>query len=259
MASPEFAIAKAAFSAALLRKDPVLPTSCTREDVDTFHTLFQDAVRHYLVPLFAAAASFHDAPKHIAKIQDLLEFWSEKKLVEFGEIERLKEAVQTASIAKPAQVAVPSTNAKSEKAPRETPTCCRRCMATLPWPASGPADKAVVDAVKALLGKVDRLFAKDVDWHDEPHVDFNELGERVLLDEVTGEVIGGETYYGWSREFCTKMKKRRTKPQSGTGTEDRGREVLAANATVVVRAPLVASDHVLRHRPRQGWTAAESI
>lgn len=45
MASPEFAIAKAAFSAALLRKDPVLPTSCTREDVDTFHTLFQDAVR----------------------------------------------------------------------------------------------------------------------------------------------------------------------------------------------------------------------
>ncbi|PKS05304.1 hypothetical protein jhhlp_008677 [Lomentospora prolificans] len=342
MASPELAISKAAFSAALLRKDPVLPATCTREDVDTFHSLFQDAVRqcspqnvqkckrwilhnivrsparsaalskylaaaassfddkqgngggkvgpsakrkrlyvlyllhdvlyhtkfrypgnddflknirHYLAPLFTAVASFQNAPKHLAKVEDLLAFWEEKNLLEHGEVQTLKDIVHNAAFAepKPADTTVGSMNT-SGKASKEAPFVLPPLhgdpsMAWFDLPAAnwlphltpnstkpmkpdmiqplqlspGPADKEVVDAVKSLLYKVDQIFAKDKRWHDEPHRDLNEMGECVILDEVTGEVIGGETYYGWSREFCRKMKDRRKKPQGGNGAELRGR------------------------------------
>ncbi len=42
MASPELAIAKASFSAVLLRPDP---TACSRDDIEQFHTLLAAAVR----------------------------------------------------------------------------------------------------------------------------------------------------------------------------------------------------------------------
>ncbi|TLD08843.1 uncharacterized protein PgNI_06895 [Pyricularia grisea] len=81
--------------------------------------------------------------------------------------------------------------------------------------ASGPADKGLVDAVSRLLARVDRIYGKDVRLADDatpgeyPAVDIDQMGERVELDEITGEVLDGETYYGWSRAFCKKMKARR--------------------------------------------------
>ena len=79
--------------------------------------------------------------------------------------------------------------------------------------ASGPADKTLVDAVKKLLVDVDNIYAKGVPA-DDAAFDIDQLGEQVELDEITGEILGGETYYGWSRTFCEKMKERRNK-QSG--------------------------------------------
>ncbi|KAF6819139.1 hypothetical protein CSOJ01_01524 [Colletotrichum sojae] len=78
--------------------------------------------------------------------------------------------------------------------------------------APGPADKALAKAVKDLLADVEKLYCKSASTQqsDLPHpTELSEMGERVVLDEITGEVIGGETYYGWSRGFCEKMKKRK--------------------------------------------------
>ncbi|SPN98965.1 uncharacterized protein DNG_02004 [Cephalotrichum gorgonifer] len=336
MASPEFAIAKAHLSAALLRKDHVLP-ACTRDDVGTFNSLFNDVVNRcspqnvqkckrwilkdvvasparatalgkYLVaaansfvdgaggrpsakrkrlhvlyllhdvlyhtlrrhpgnddfarsirgclePLFSSVASFPGVPKHTARILDLLAFWDEKRLFDADVVAKLralveaaaaekgnatsKDAPQTATseafskLPKEAPFILPSVHGDPSMAwfdlpaanwlPHLAPNSTKPMKPDMIKPlqfAQGPADKPVVEAVKTLLAKVDQLFSKGRTWDE--HADMNEMGESVILDEVTGEVVGGETYYGWSRGFCKKMKDRRTGPE-GQGDRSRGR------------------------------------
>lgn len=86
----------------------------------------------------------------------------------------------------------------------------------------GVADAVLVDAVKSLLADVNRLYAPDVGVigfadEDNPSVTINQMGERIELNELTGEVLGGTTYYGWSREFCRNMKVRRKQGLAGGG------------------------------------------
>lgn len=86
----------------------------------------------------------------------------------------------------------------------------------------GVADVQLVDAVKSLLADVDRLYASDTGVigaadESDPSVTIDQMGERVELDEITGKVLGGTTYYGWSRDFCLKMKARRKQGRAGGG------------------------------------------
>ncbi|CAK7240582.1 MAG: hypothetical protein STHCBS139747_002026 [Sporothrix thermara] len=71
----------------------------------------------------------------------------------------------------------------------------------------GPAPPRLVASVEALLADVDRMFDnggwpeaadKDVDYYS----DVDALGEHIEMDVLTGDVVGGDTYYGWSRAFC---------------------------------------------------------
>ncbi|GKT84590.1 RNA polymerase II-binding domain protein [Colletotrichum tofieldiae] len=92
--------------------------------------------------------------------------------------------------------------------------------------APGPADKALANAVKDLLVDVERLYSKTAPPQtadSQQHMDVSEMGERIVLDEVTGEIVHGETYYGWSRRFCEKMKQRRKKAKGGNDGPGRGR------------------------------------
>ena len=74
---------------------------------------------------------------------------------------------------------------------------------------AGPADEKLVTALTTFLDDVDRIYGEDeVRKTEDGIVDIDELGEPVVRDEVTGEIVNGETYYGWSREFCQQMKKR---------------------------------------------------
>ncbi|KAG6006566.1 hypothetical protein E4U21_006864 [Claviceps maximensis] len=75
--------------------------------------------------------------------------------------------------------------------------------------APGPADNAITAAVKALVLDAERIFSKGNLLEEGGLVDINELGERIILDEITGDIVGGETYYGWSRQFCERMKHRK--------------------------------------------------
>ncbi|KZZ87258.1 RNA polymerase II, large subunit, CTD [Ascosphaera apis ARSEF 7405] len=99
---------------------------------------------------------------------------------------------------------------------------------------AGPAKAELVTALKKFMGDVERLYAvgdaftfsppaiEGEEGHEEGETGVTELGEIVKKDAL-GDVIWGETYYGWSREFCTRMreegKKRRAAAAAGTGAE----------------------------------------
>lgn len=221
-----------------------------------YHTLkrhpgsddFARAVEGHLAPLFLSVGAFSGAPKHTARTLDLLAFWEEVSLFGADMITHLRTLVEKASedgapprndtpqaapptsgkLQKEAPFTLPPTHGDPSLAwfdlpaanwlPHLTPNSTKPMKPDMIKPlqlAQGPADKAVVEAVKSLLTKVDRLFSKEDGWGE--HADLNEMGERVVLDEVTGEVVGGETYYGWSRAFCKKMRDRHSKPQDQRG------------------------------------------
>lgn len=205
---------------------------------------FAKSIKEHITPLFSSVCAFPDAPKHTAKILDLLQFWEESNLFDIDTVVSLRNLVEkvaeggqlpskgapqsTAStnaskLPKEAPFSLPHTHGDPSQAwhdlpaanwlPHLTPNSTKPMSPAMIKPlqlAQGPADKVVVEAVKTLLAKVDRLFLKESNWDDG--ADLNEMGERVIRDE-TGEVVGGETYYGWSREFCRKMKDRNAKPQ----------------------------------------------
>ena len=72
----------------------------------------------------------------------------------------------------------------------------------------GPVDNDLVVALKDFLKDVDSLYAQNVEDDEGFLVDIDEMGQSTVRDEITGEVIGGNGYYGWSQAFCQRMKRR---------------------------------------------------
>jgi hypothetical protein len=211
-----------------------------------------------LPALVRSAASFTNCPKHIRKIQDLIGLWGENAYFARTVIQQLRAAVEegprsddegnptedvdnsASAVAKAAKTAPwvmpamhgdPSTPWYDLPAgnwlPVLEPNSTRPMNPTMIKPlvlAQGPADKSLVEAVKNVLADIDKIYSKEVSLDESPP-NVGRLGERVEIDEITGEVIGGDTYYGWSRAFCEKMKRRRQgrSGRSNRSGGDRGR------------------------------------
>jgi hypothetical protein len=214
-------------------------------------------VQPILVSLFGSAASFKGCPKHQRKVLDLLDIWDENGYYSKDYIDKLREAVKNAAEAGE-HAEGGSTSAENEQGlPTKTAKSTPYVMPAMhgdpstPWfdlPAgnlmphivpnstrpinpdmikplqfvAGPADENLVLAVKTLLEDVQRIFGGETDQDEKASFDIDELGQPIILDEITGEVIDGEGYYGWSRSFCEKMK-RRKKGLDIPGKEDPGR------------------------------------
>ncbi|KAH8176996.1 RNA polymerase II-binding domain-containing protein [Sarocladium implicatum] len=231
--------------------DALHHTVNTKDD----HTL-EESLQTSLPSLVAYASAFKDSPKHTQKLEQLIQLWEERDYVSRTLTTKLREALsgdvpgsddiepQTAAgatslkIAKEAPFVLPSYHGDASTPwfdlpastwlPHLTPNSTKPMLPDLIQPIrlnSGPADKILTEAVQTLLSDVDRIFSKGRSWDlsdkDAQHVDTNQLGEMVLIDEVTGDTVGGETYYGWSRQFCEKMKERRRKAKRGIA-QDRG-------------------------------------
>jgi CID domain len=85
---------------------------------------------------------------------------------------------------------------------------------------SGPADESLVTAVKDFMTAVgeidgDSNYVRDGEGAVD---DIDELGQTLLRDE-TGDVVAGRTYYGWSHQFCERMKTREERHNTRTGRE----------------------------------------
>jgi hypothetical protein len=212
-----------------------------------------------LVDLFGSAASFTGCPKHQHKIADLLELWEEKDYYSREYINKLRETVKNAaeagSYVEGSETAGEEARGAATKAIKSTPYVMPATHGdpSTPWydlPAgnlmphivpnstrpinpgmikplqfvAGPADGALVAAVQGLLDDVKGIFEGEADLDERPHWDIDELGQPIVLDEITGEVIEGEGYYGWSLSFCEKMKRRRKGLDAPDEERDRDRD-----------------------------------
>lgn len=199
-------------------------------------------IQPILISLIGSCASFKGSPKHHGKLKDLIFLWKEKKYFTDDFIESLLLALDNALESRK-QVELPAEKEKKEgKAllPKSTPYTMPASHGdpSTPWYdlpagnlmphiipnstrpinpdmikplqfASGPADEALVAAVKKLLDDVDEMFIGEHDNDERTLWDIDELGQPIIIDEITGDIIDGEAYYGWSRNFCQKMKKRK--------------------------------------------------
>lgn len=221
-----------------------------------------------LVSLFGSTASFKGCPKHQRKIADLLEIWEEKGYYSKDYIEKLRETVKNASEA--GEHVEGSTGGKEQGLATRTSKSTPYVMpamhgdASTPWfdlPAgnllphivpnstrpinpdmikplrfvAGPAEEGLTIAVKALLDDVETIFGRQADLDEKPLLDIDELGQSVVVDEITGEVIEGEGYYGWSRTFCEKMKRRKMGLDLPSREEDRNRRSQSRSSSPSVR------------------------
>lgn len=226
----------------------------------TQSTEFFANIEPQLPALFKSAAAFANAPKHEKKLQDLIQLWQQKGYFPDSLLDQLRTAVaegpsSTESGLNGGDVAQKATAAPSTTA-RDTPYVLPSMHGdpSTPWydlPAAnwlpviepnntrpmnpsmirplqlagGPADKSLIQAVKKLLRDVDKIYGKDArpEGDSSNALDFSQMGEVIERDEM-GEIASGETYYGWSRAFCEKMKQRKQRGDA-TGIDDdrRGR------------------------------------
>lgn len=211
----------------------------------TQNQTFLADIEPHVLPLFRSAAAFTNAPKHQGQLNDLIEVWEEKAFFSGPVLEKLRAAVAegptkakdnteangetamqkeaTASSARDAPFLLPSMHGDASTPwydlpaanwlPAIEPNSTRPMNPSMIKPlqlAGGPANKNLVAAVKRLLGEVDKMYAKDTRLDGDTVVDINQMGEIIERDEL-GDIVGGETYYGWSRAFCEKMRARRKK------------------------------------------------
>lgn len=205
---------------------------------------FTEHLQPSLLPLFTSAASFKNCPRQERKLISLLEIWQSCQYYPEEHIKQLIQAVRLAheigggTQKSESQGAVDSR----DKATKSTPFVMPALHGDqgTPWydlPAgnlvahivpgstrpinpglvkplqfiAGPAEEKLSDAVRQLLLEVNEIFgvtpseahSVDAAW------DIDDLGQRLIRNAETGEIIDGEGYYGWSKTFCEKMKGRK--------------------------------------------------
>lgn len=203
--------------------------------------------------LVGSCASFKGCPKHHAKILDLIQLWKENDYFSDDYVAKLREVVLNAQEAGQYIEAVAEAEGPEGKnvLPKSVPYTMPASHGdpSTPWydlPAGnimphiipnstrpinpdmikplqfvpGPANESLALAVKKLLDSVQVMFGGETDNEDKLMWDIDELGQPIVLDEITGEIIDGEGYYGWSRNFCEKMKDRKN-GRSKFGKDDR--------------------------------------
>jgi CID domain len=98
---------------------------------------------------------------------------------------------------------------------------------------AGPADKPLTNALKDFLKEVDSIEHKHkIPEQDADIAEIDELGQITIRGEA-GEITG-DTYYGWSRAFCEKMKRRK---KGQDGDQDRRRSLSRGSSRSSSRSP----------------------
>jgi hypothetical protein len=199
----------------------------------------------FLKPLFLDASSYSRSPKHFRKLHDLLDLWEQRQYRPQTFIQELHALVDKARDASATGKAITSEDLAenaSTKLAKDTPYLLPATHGdqSLPWydqPAANlvqhivpnstrpinPAhirplelsrvnpDKQLVSAVQALLHDAEGLygFHQDAGGDEGVAMDVDALGQvfRKGLDD--GSTPKGDSYYGWSVEFCQKMQERK--------------------------------------------------
>ena len=183
----------------------------------------------------AAACDRQKNPRHHRRLDDLLDIWSEHGYFNPEFVDKLREVVtNSASMGvaplsndadtdakkpgKDTPFVVPSTHGDPSTPfydipagnfiPHIMPRSTLPLQSTSVKPIQllpGPADAELVQVLKDFFGHVDKIGGT-IDLKDDD-ADINELGQSIVRDEITKDILDGETYYGWTRAFCQQMKK----------------------------------------------------
>lgn len=229
------------------------------------HSTLTRTLQSSLVDLFGAASAYSlEVYVHQHRcITDLLDIWEGKGYYQPSYIQKLRDTVSKSSKVdlenqgenrKPSEDVggkerkdapyilppshgdsmtpfhdLPAANMMPHIVPNSAKPIKPQSMKALQFTA-GPADEDLVMAVRGFLTNVDSLYAHDFE-NKKGYMDVDELGQPILSDEIAGNFPGGNGYYGWSREFCEKMKQR------GIGLGHIGTIVGRANSTERSQSP----------------------
>lgn len=234
-----------------LLNDVLHHTKYHMETNSAFATL-SGSLQPFIVDLLGAAASFdrEKNPKHYRRLDDLMSIWETHGYYAADYVGKLREVVKNAALATAVKAAVGSAGEDAgsveKTAALEAPfmmppshgdsstpyydlpagNFLPHIVPNSPVPLrpesikplqflTGPADKKLVAALKLFLEDVDRIYSsEEAPSCENGFVDIDDLGQTVIRDQTTGEIVDGETYYGWSRAFCAQMKKRNAKDSS---------------------------------------------
>lgn len=223
---------------------------------------FSKALQPHIVELLALAASYDGEknPKHHRRLGQLLNLWADCGYYDADYGEKLRETVKsqrpTGGIKDAAGVSsgggeqqkesqrdspyiMPSTHGDPSTPFYDLPAgnFIPHIIPGSPVPirpdrvkplqfVAGPADGKLVDAVKKFLKEADRIYDPSSATADEDvDIDIDEMGQTILRNKKTGEILHADTYYGWSREFCDQMKKRRREDGHRGRSRSRGEGV----------------------------------
>ncbi|KAJ5665223.1 uncharacterized protein N7477_007671 [Penicillium maclennaniae] len=215
------------------------------------------SLQPFMIDLLGHAAAYdqHKHPRHHRRLNDLLDIWSEHGYFGPDLLHRLREVVKHSASTggapssndvlaseadaakklpgKDAPFIMPSTHGDPSTPYYDLPAgnLIPHIIpnSTIPLHAdsikplqflAGPADESLVQALKGFLKDVDLIYGNEELVKDNGNIDIDELGQRIVRDEITGDILDGETYYGWSRAFCQQMKKR---GPEGTRSRSRSR------------------------------------
>lgn len=201
----------------------------------------------HLLTLFTLAASFDRAKnaKHHRKLEELLHLWRQHACCAPEHIRKLQEAIGLASTPNNGNLDHDNLPQEEDSKPRNisqinkeipfvmpamhgdqsisyydlpagnmmpliTPNSTRPILSHLVKPlqfVSGPAKESLANAVKSLLKDVEIMYTGVM---DEGIVsDIDEMGQLMVKDQESGEFATIDSYYGWSVNFCERMKKRK--------------------------------------------------
>ncbi|KAL4918503.1 hypothetical protein BDW62DRAFT_181561 [Aspergillus aurantiobrunneus] len=201
------------------------------------------SVQPHMVELLSYAASYdrEKNPKHHRRLAELLDIWEEHGYFSADYVGKLREVVANSAVSGPvgtsatpgAETVEPDRKSKDKPfvmppthgdpstpyydlpagnlIPHIIPNSTIPLRPDMIKPLqflAGPPDEKLVTALKVFLTDVDRIYNPGEPDQADGIVDIDELGQTVVRDEITGEILEGETYYGWSRPFCQQMKKR---------------------------------------------------
>ena len=225
----------------------------------TYSTLTGNLQPH-LVDLFGHASAYNSskyAQQH-KKLKELLDIWDQKGYYQSKYIDKLRETTTNAArlgysagddesrqqngmsedlaagIKKNAPFIMPAAHGDNttpyydlpagNMMPHIVPNSSTPINPQLVKPlqfVAGPADEILVTAVKDFMNDIELLYGIGADEVKHVAIDIDELGQPAIRDEITGDLIDGESYYGWSRAFCERMKRRRSGKEPRE--QDRGR------------------------------------
>jgi CID domain len=234
----------------------LLHESKHHRQTEAINRLLTENTQNHVADIFAHATA-HDRiafPQHYEKLKDLVRLWEKHHYYDSSYLQELRNIIADPSAA-PAttesQRDVPIKQSKSSNEPlfempathgdpgapfHELPAATMlphiipnskvpidpRRMKALHF-NRGPADQPLVSAVKTFLREANMIYGLPVEEDDEVNFRLDELGQTLYVDKLTGEVIGGESYYGWSTKFCERIKQKKQQARGRSGSHSRSR------------------------------------